>query len=97
MLISSSEISNNFADDVPMVGAAWALVSAMSYAIYLTLLRRMTDDSLNLPMFFGFVGMFIMLMFWPGLGKLPTHGFRISCSGFSTISQSLERIQMENI
>ena len=72
MLISSSEISNNFADDVPMVGAAWALVSAMSYAIYLTLLRRMTDDSLNLPMFFGFVGMFIMLMFWPGLGK-PTN------------------------
>ena len=41
----------------------------MSYAIYLTLLRRMTDDSLNLPMFFGFVGMFIMLMFWPGLGE----------------------------
>ena len=29
----------------------------------------MTDDTLNLPMFFGFVGMFIMLMFWPGLGK----------------------------
>ena len=73
MLISSSEISNNFADDVPMVGAAWALVSAMSYAIYLTLLRRMTDDSLNLPMFFGFVGMFIMLMFWPGLGKLTKY------------------------
>ena len=41
-----------------------------SYAIYLTLLRRMTDDTLNLPMFFGFVGMFIMLMFWPGLGKI---------------------------
>ena len=69
VLISSSEISKNFSDDVPMIGAAWALVSAMSYAIYLTLLRRMTDDTLNLPMFFGFVGMFIMLMFWPGLGK----------------------------
>ena len=29
----------------------------------------MTDDTLNLPMFFGFVGMFIMLMFGPGLGR----------------------------
>lgn len=33
------------------------------------LLRRMSGDNLNIPMFFGFVGMFIMLMFWPGLGK----------------------------
>ena len=49
--------------------------STHSYAIYLTLLRRMTDDTLNLPMFFGFVGMFIMLMFWPGLGKMPIPSF----------------------
>ena len=57
-------------DDSPIFGAAWALVSAMSYSVYLVLLKKSTgNDSLNLPIFFGFVGMFIMLMFWPGLGN----------------------------
>jgi len=69
VLISSSKIELEHEDDSTMIGAAWALVSAMCYAIYLVLLRRMSGDNLNIPMFFGFVGMFIMLMFWPGLGK----------------------------
>jgi len=67
VLISSSKIELEHEDDSTMIGAAWALVSAMCYAIYLVLLRRMSGDNLNIPMFFGFVGMFIMLMFWPGL------------------------------
>jgi solute carrier family 35 protein F5 len=67
VLISSSKIELEHEDDSTMVGAAWALVSAMCYAIYLVLLLCLSGDNLNIPMFFGFVGMFIMLMFWPGL------------------------------
>lgn len=69
VLISYSSLGMNEAgDDSPMFGAGWALVSAFSYSLYLVLLKRATgSETLNLPIFFGFVGMFIMLMFWPGL------------------------------
>ena len=33
VLISSSKIRNDFTDDVPMVGAAWALVSALRLGV----------------------------------------------------------------
>ena len=69
-MISSSGLRLENENDSPVFGAAWALISAMSYSVYLVLLKRMAGDNLNLPMFFGFVGMFIMLMFWPGLGIL---------------------------
>ena len=39
VLISSAEIRTQDPEDRPIQGAAWALVSAMSYAVYLTLLR----------------------------------------------------------
>ena len=35
VLISSSKIELEHEDDSTMIGAAWALVSAMCYAIYL--------------------------------------------------------------
>lgn len=50
------------------VGAIWSLVSAGLYAFYLVLIKRKVDneDRMDIPMFFGFVGMFCMLLLWPG-------------------------------
>lgn len=50
------------------VGALWGVCGALLYAIYLVLLRRRVDneDKLNIPMFFGFVGFFSILLLWPG-------------------------------
>eukprot|EP00794_Sanderia_malayensis_P017617 gene17617-19371_t len=48
-------------------GAVFALFSALFYAIYLVMLTRKVGDQLKLdiPLFFGFVGLFSGLMFWP--------------------------------
>ncbi|CAG5120508.1 unnamed protein product [Candidula unifasciata] len=50
------------------VGALWALISAMFYAFYLVLIRRKIDneDKIDIPMFFGFVGVICALLLWPG-------------------------------
>jgi len=50
-------------------GVIWALVGAIGYAVYLVMLRRRVDseDKLDIPMFFGFVGLFCMILLWPVL------------------------------
>lgn len=50
------------------VGALWALASAFLYASYLTMLKRKVPDQkqMNIPMFFGLVGMFNFILLWPG-------------------------------
>ncbi|KAL3832293.1 hypothetical protein ACJMK2_023948 [Sinanodonta woodiana] len=59
--------SENQDQRIPM-GALWSLLSAILYALYLVSLRRKVDheDKLELPMFFGFIGLFCGLLFWPG-------------------------------
>lgn len=49
-------------------GALWAVFGSMMYAFYLVSLRRNVDheDKLDIPMFFGFVGFFCVLLLWPG-------------------------------
>ncbi|KRT85719.1 hypothetical protein AMK59_987, partial [Oryctes borbonicus] len=49
------------------VGVTLSLVSAFLYACYLVFLRRHVDheDKLDIPLFFGFVGLFSMLLLWP--------------------------------
>ncbi|XP_037085403.1 solute carrier family 35 member F5-like [Pollicipes pollicipes] len=65
VVVSLSELSGEFR--IP-AGALWALAGALLYAAYIVLLRARVDheDKLDLPMFFGFVGVFTVLMFWPG-------------------------------
>nr|CAD7267564.1 unnamed protein product [Timema shepardi] len=48
-------------------GAILALVSAFFYAAYLVFLRRKVDheDKMDIPLFFGFVGLFNLLLLWP--------------------------------
>ncbi|WAQ94124.1 S35F5-like protein, partial [Mya arenaria] len=55
-----------FEPEVPNA-ALWALSSAVLYAVYLVALRRKVDheDKLDIPLFFGFVGLFCLLCLWP--------------------------------
>jgi len=57
-------------------GAIWALIGAVSYAVYLVFLRRRVENEnkLDIPMFFGFVGLFNLTLLWPGLYILHVTG-----------------------
>lgn len=48
-------------------GALWALCGSLSYSAYIVFLRRKIDheDKLDVPMFFGFVGLFTFVSLWP--------------------------------
>ncbi|XP_026468944.1 solute carrier family 35 member F5-like isoform X3 [Ctenocephalides felis] len=50
-------------------GVVLALVSALFYAAYLVFLRRKVDheDKMDIPLFFGFVGLFNLVLLWPAL------------------------------
>lgn len=49
------------------LGIILSLVSAFFYASYLVFLRRLVDndDKMEIPIFFGFVGLFNFLLLWP--------------------------------
>ncbi|XP_053373579.1 solute carrier family 35 member F5-like isoform X1 [Mercenaria mercenaria] len=65
VMVSVSDLT--FEDHIP-AGALWALSSAILYAVYLVGLRRKVDheDKLDIPLFFGFVGLFTSILLWPG-------------------------------
>lgn len=64
VLVSLSDIS--IESRVP-VGVFLSLVSALFYAVYLVFLRRKVDneDKMDIPLFFGFVGLFNLILLWP--------------------------------
>lgn len=51
----------------PIVGDSLALLSALFYALYVTLLKvRVREESrVDMQLFFGFVGLFNVLFSWP--------------------------------
>ncbi|KAE8743555.1 hypothetical protein FOCC_FOCC010802 [Frankliniella occidentalis] len=57
---------HSFEATIPM-GGLLALISACFYAMYLVFLRRKVDneDKMDIPMFFGFVGLWNLLLLWP--------------------------------
>ncbi|KAJ1524488.1 hypothetical protein ONE63_010983 [Megalurothrips usitatus] len=57
---------HSFETSIP-VGGIYALISACFYAMYLVFLRRKVDseDKMDIPMFFGFVGLWNLLLLWP--------------------------------
>uniref|UniRef100_H3AAC1 Solute carrier family 35 member F5 n=1 Tax=Latimeria chalumnae TaxID=7897 RepID=H3AAC1_LATCH len=59
------------------IGSLWSLAGAMLYAIYVVMIKRKVDreDKLDIPMFFGFVGLFNLLLLWPGFFLLHYTGF----------------------
>ncbi|KAM8934693.1 solute carrier family 35 member F5 [Pelodytes ibericus] len=58
------------------IGTLWSLVGAMLYAVYIVMIKRKVDreDKLDIPMFFGFVGLFNLLLLWPGFFLLHYTG-----------------------
>ncbi|KAL1502257.1 hypothetical protein ABEB36_007423 [Hypothenemus hampei] len=51
------------------LGTILSLLSAGFYAVYLVFLKRtvQNEDKIDIPMFFGFVGLFNLLLLWPVL------------------------------
>jgi len=51
----------------PLLGDSLALLSALFYALYVTLLkvRIRTESRIDMQLFFGFVGLFNILSLWP--------------------------------
>lgn len=68
-LVTTADKHTTFQGHVLSPGAIWTLAGALFYAAYLVFLRRQVDneDRMDLPMFFGFVGLFNFLLIWPGL------------------------------
>jgi len=64
VLVSYSDLKME--DGFPR-GALWALCGSLSYSSYIVFLRRKIDheDKLDVPMFFGFVGLFCFVSLWP--------------------------------
>lgn len=51
----------------PVLGDSLAIISAMCYAAYVTLLKLRigSEDRISMPLFLGFVGLFNLVAFWP--------------------------------
>ena len=64
VLVSYSDLK--LEDGIPM-GSLWTLAGALCYSSYIVFLRRKIDheDKLDVPMFFGFVGLFSFILLWP--------------------------------
>ncbi|XP_024259184.1 solute carrier family 35 member F5 isoform X1 [Oncorhynchus tshawytscha] len=58
-------------------GSLWSVAGAALYAVYIVMIKRKVDreDKLDIPMFFGFVGLFNLLLLWPGFLVLHYTGF----------------------
>lgn len=65
VMVSMSDMK--LEDSVP-TGALWGLASALLYAFYLVIVRRRVnnEDRMDIPMFFGFVGLVCAVLMWPG-------------------------------
>ena len=50
------------------VGDALALISAVAYGVYVTVMKRRVgnEERVNMPLFFAFVGLSSMVLMWPG-------------------------------
>ncbi|XP_058508445.1 solute carrier family 35 member F5-like isoform X2 [Solea solea] len=74
-LVSFSSMDNP--DENGVIGSLWSLAGAILYAVYIVMIKRRVDreDKLDIPMFFGFVGLFNLLLLWPGFLLLHYTGF----------------------
>ena len=64
LLVSYSDLK--LEDGLPL-GSLWTVAGALFYSSYIVFLRRKIDheDKLDVPMFFGFVGLFCFAFLWP--------------------------------
>ncbi|RXG57118.1 Solute carrier family 35 member F5 [Armadillidium vulgare] len=61
------------------VGVMWSFVGALFYAFYMVFLKRQvpSEEKMDLPMFFGFVGLFNAIILWPGFFILNATGLEV--------------------
>jgi len=59
-----------------LLGDAMALFSAVVYGVYVTVMKSRVgnEDRVNMPLFFGLVGLFNILLLWPGFIILHVTG-----------------------
>jgi solute carrier family 35, member F5 len=82
---SSDENRGNFPHKTQAqiaIGDAMAFVSAIIYGVYVTVMKRKVgnEDRVNMPLFFGLVGLFNVLLLWPGFFILHFTGVEtVSC------------------
>ncbi|XP_067891214.1 solute carrier family 35 member F5-like isoform X2 [Heterodontus francisci] len=77
-IIARWDISSTILGEcVASLGSLWSLTGAVLYAVYIVMIKRKVDreDKLDIPMFFGFVGLFNLLLLWPGFFLLHYTGF----------------------
>ena len=50
------------------IGDSMAFFSAIIYGVYVTVMKRRVgnEDRVDMPLFFGLVGLFNLCLFWPG-------------------------------
>ncbi|KAI8374741.1 uncharacterized protein BYT42DRAFT_615869 [Radiomyces spectabilis] len=60
----------------PLIGDILALLGAIFYGCYTTMLKLKIgdEDRINMPLFFGFVGLFNLLLLWPAFPLLDWLG-----------------------
>uniref|UniRef100_A0A8C4S864 Solute carrier family 35 member F5 n=1 Tax=Erpetoichthys calabaricus TaxID=27687 RepID=A0A8C4S864_ERPCA len=75
VLVSLS--GSDSSDGKDTIGSVWSLMGAVLYAVYIVMIKRKVDreDKLDIPMFFGFVGLFNLLLLWPGFFLLHYTGY----------------------
>lgn len=69
------------------IGDAMALISAVIYSIYVTVMKRRVGDEekVNMQLFFGLVGFFNLLFLWPVF-------FILHWTGLETVSQVIDLV-----
>lgn len=85
------------------IGDAMAFVSAIIYGIYVTVMKRRVgnEDRVSMPLFFGLVGLFNVLLLWPGFfilhftGIEPVGFFSLPATAAWKTSSLTETAQFE--
>jgi len=64
-----TDFSTYFTSTALSRGVVWSLLGAFCYSLYLVLFKKCvgSESNIDIPMFFGFVGLFTMCFLWPGL------------------------------
>uniref|UniRef100_H2ZHN4 Solute carrier family 35 member F5 n=1 Tax=Ciona savignyi TaxID=51511 RepID=H2ZHN4_CIOSA len=72
----NTDIQNLLSTDNAKLGVMWSLIGTFCYAVYLVSLKKSvgSDENIDVPMFFGFVGMFSFTLLWPGMVALHYTG-----------------------
>ncbi|XP_048861976.1 solute carrier family 35 member F5-like [Brienomyrus brachyistius] len=71
--------TSDSSDGNAALGIIWSLAGAILYAVYIVVIKRKVEreDRLDIPMFFGFVGLFNLFLLWPGFLLLHYAGLEL--------------------